>query len=136
MQGVAVVTWGKVDDGLHSHIKWRRTSKGGRALWTTAMSWSGDHGTGGHVPRDMLPYLDGTQAEARSLVSSGLWVVTDDGWQFHQWDERNPDAASQQALVAEQKAGGKFGSHKRWHVKRHLKVPGCEFCDADDTDSG
>lgn len=136
MQGVAGVSWGKVDDGLHSHVKWRRASKGARALWTTALSWCSDQGNGGHVPRDLLGYLDGTPAEARSLVAVGLWVATDDGWDFHQWEERNPDAVSQQALVAEQKAGGKFGSHQRWHVKRHIKVPGCQFCDSAGPDEG
>lgn len=125
------MSWGKVDDRLHSHPKWRRASKGGRALWVTALSWCSSFPSDGVVPRHMLAVLDGTTAEARSLVDAGLWVAHGDGWQFHQWEERNPDAVSQKALAADQKAGGRFGSHQRWHVRRNLKVPECEFCTSD-----
>ena len=122
------MSWGKVDDRLHSHPKWRRASKGGRALWVTALSWCSSFPSDGVVPRHMLAVLDGTTAEARSLVDAGLWVALGDGWQFLQWEERNPDAVSQKVLAADQKAGGRFGSHQRWHVRRNLKVPECEFC--------
>lgn len=122
------MAWGKVDDHLHSHVKWRRATKGARALWATALSWCSDQGNGGHVPRDMLGYLDGTRAEAKSLVDVGLWEVDDDGWRFHQWDERNPDAASSEAKKVAESAGGREGNHVRWHVKRGLVSPECEWC--------
>lgn len=124
------MSWAKVDDGLHAHPKWIRATKGARALWTTALSWCSGQGNGGHIPRDLLRYLDGTPAEARTLVDVGLWTPTDDGWRFHEWEERNPDALSARAAATAQKTGGAFGSHKRWHVGRDLKAPGCEWCDA------
>lgn len=130
------MSWGKVDDRLHSHPKWRRASKGARALWTTALSWCSSFPSDGIVPRHMLAVLDGTAAEARALVDAGLWLTCDEGWRFHQWEERNPDAVSQKALMTDQRSGGKFGSHQRWHVKRHLKVEGCEFCDPKGAENG
>lgn len=124
--------WGKVDDKLHSHIKWRRASKGARALWTTALSWCSDQPTGGKVPRDLLGYLDGTPAEAKSLVSVGLWDITEDGWRFHDWDERNPDAETVKASRTAKSEGGMQGNHTRWHVKRGIKVPACPLCSSDE----
>mgnify|MGYP003608312717 CR=1 FL=1 len=120
--------WGAVDDGLHSHVKWRRASKGARSLWTTALSWCSDQGNGGHVPADMLAYLDGTRADARSLVSVGLWVADGADWRFHQWDERNPDAASVSAAKTAKSKGGKEGAHVRWHTRRGVVAPDCEWC--------
>lgn len=125
------MAWGAVDDGLHSHVKWRRATKGARALWTTALSWCSAQGNGGHVPADMLAYLDGTKAEAQNLVSVGLWVTVGDGWQFHQWEERNPDAESVTARKAAKSTGGKEGAHIRWHVNRGVIAPACEWCQSD-----
>ena len=122
------MTWGKVDDKLHGSVKWRRATKAARALWTTALSWCSDQENDGTVPADMLRYLDGTAAEAASLVSSGLWNVTDSGWSFHNWSEYNPDAASRKARRAAESEGGKRGNHARWHLSKGLRVRDCEFC--------
>lgn len=130
------MSWGKVDDRLHSHPKWRRASKGARALWTTALSWCSEQANGGEVPRDMLRMLDGTPSEAKSLVSVGLWVETSTGFAFHQWEERNPDAASAHAITEAKKTGGQLGGHTRWHVKRGIKVPGCDWCEGRATSDG
>lgn len=122
------MAWGAVDDGLHSHVKWRRASKGSRALWATALSWCSQQGNGGEVPEDMLGYLDGTPIEAHGLVRVGLWDETPGGWRFHQWEERNPDAASASALKRSKAEGGKEGAHIRWHVRRGVIAPDCEWC--------
>lgn len=122
------MAWAKVDDRLHAHPKWRRASKGARALWTTALSWCSSFPSDGVVPKDMLRVLDGTPSEAASLVSAGLWNVIPEGWQFHQWEERNPDSSSVRASNDGKKTGGKFGSHQRWHAKRGLKVADCQWC--------
>ena len=126
------MAWGKVDDKLHSHVKWRRASKGARALWTTALSWCSDHPSDGNVPRDVLGMLDGTKKEADDLVRVGLWVTTGDGYRFHEWGERNPDAASSKEARKGKSAGGKRGNHTRWHEARGVKVPDCEWCASDD----
>lgn len=133
------MTWGKVDDKLHSSVKWRRASRTARGLWTTALSWCSDQENGGMVPADMLRHLDGTKADAASLVKVGLWETTDDGYLFHDWDDHNPDVATVKATRAAKSKGGQFGNHERWHVKRGIKVDECEFCESDnrsDTDRG
>lgn len=125
------MTWGKVDDKLHSSVKWRRATRTARGLWTTALSWCSDQENGGHVPGDMLRHLDGTKADAASLVRVGLWETTEDGYVFHDWDDHNPDGATVKAARAKKSKGGKEGNHVRWHVKKGLKVGGCEFCESD-----
>jgi hypothetical protein len=95
------MAWGKVDDKLHSSPKWRATSKGGRALWATALSWSMDQLTDGFIPAHMLAALDGTRADAKSLVDTGLWERTEIGWQFHDWAEYQP---SRDQVLAERGA--------------------------------
>lgn len=87
------MAWARVDDGLHKSVKWRRASKGARALWTTSLSWAMDELTDGYVPHDLLSYLGGTKADAKSLVDCGLWIELKDGWQFHDWADYQPSRA-------------------------------------------
>jgi hypothetical protein len=124
--------FGLVDDKLHSSVKWRMASKGGRALWSTALSWCMDQLTDGRVPRGMLRALDGTPGDARSLVSVGLWETDGDGWVFHDWLDYQPDAATIRATRAAKSSGGKEGNHRRWHAGRGVVVEDCEFCSSVD----
>ena len=81
--------WGKLYGSLHGSPKWRRASKGAKALWTTANSWCIDQeASDGVVPSDMLRLLGGTKLEANTLTSVGLWDEIDGGWRFHDWAER------------------------------------------------
>lgn len=130
------MSWAKVDDGLYSSMKWRRASKSARALWTSALSWSMDQLTDGHVPREVLGLLDGTRAEAASLVTAGLWDVVDGGWRFHDWHDYQPDAASIRAKREAESVAGAEGNHIRWHVKRNVVVTTCVYCRASGTRSG
>lgn len=123
------MAWGRLDDGLHKSVKWRRATKGARALWTTAFSWCLDELTDGFVPDDMLRVLDGTKKEAQTLVDVGLWETRKHGWKFHDWHDYNPDAASIKAAKAKESAGAALGNHRRWHTGRSIVVPGCEYCD-------
>jgi hypothetical protein len=122
------VTWGKVDDKLHSSPKWRGCSKGARALWVTSLSWCMDQLTDGRVPVGMLAVLDGTKREAGELVRVGLWETVEGGWVFHDWSEYQPDAASVKAKRIAESVAGAEGNHIRWHEKRGITVDGCEFC--------
>src|SRR5690606_3533375 len=97
-----VMAWGKVDDRLYSSPKWLAAKKPARALWVTALSWSMDQLTDGHVPAHVLAVLDGTRAEAADLVRVGLWHTTDDGWVFHDWSDYQPSRAQ---VLAERAAG-------------------------------
>lgn len=111
--------WFKVDDGLYSHPKWLAAPKGARALWVTAGSWSSDQLTDGHVPRSVLPMLNGTARDAKDLVAAGLWTEDGDGWRFHDWHERNPSRES----VEEQRAKG-AERIRQWREKKARKNDG------------
>ncbi|MFI1194056.1 hypothetical protein ACH4T9_12475 [Micromonospora sp. NPDC020750] len=97
----ALMTWFKVDDGLHKHRKRIRCGldvEGFAALglWTTAGSWSSDELTDGWVPDDVLDYLAPGIGEqlAKRLERAALWnrVTRDgeEGWQFHEWTDHQP----------------------------------------------
>ncbi len=128
------MSWFKVDDRLWGHPKWLATPLRARGLWVTAGSWCSSQGQDGEVPRHVLTTLGGTTRDAAALVSSGLWFATDTGWAFHDWDEFQPDAASQRAKRNAESAGGAEGNHIRWHVNRRINVPDCEFCNASGPD--
>lgn len=97
------MTWFKVDDKLWGHPKWLATPIRARGLWVTAGSWAADHEQDGKIPRHVLAILGGTAADARSLVSAGLWSETAAGWQFHGWEEFQPTRAQKDADRADAK---------------------------------
>src|SRR5690606_34088031 len=76
----------------------------------------------------MLRVLDGTNADASSLVRAGLWDEAQDGWIFHDWHVYNPDSATLKAKRDAESEGGKRGNHARWHAKQGITVPECEYC--------
>lgn len=98
------MVWFKVDDKLHDHPKVRRLGKDKLAalgLWTTCGSWAADTTSDGFVPREVVRRHDPRERVAAKLVSSGLWAKSEQngeiGYQFHQWDEYQPTAASIEA---------------------------------------
>lgn len=48
------MSWGRVDDKLHSHPKIKKIAKRTDALgaWVRMLSWTSDYGTDGHLPTD------------------------------------------------------------------------------------
>lgn len=81
--------WFKVDDGLAFHAKTLLAGNAAMGLWVRAGAWSSQNLTSGHIPTHVARQL-GSKREADRLVSSRLWDTADDGYQFHQWGERNP----------------------------------------------
>lgn len=122
------MSWFKIDDKLWGHPKWMAVPKGGRALWVTAGSWAAANETDGRIPREALRALGGNAADAQSLVAAGLWREVRAGWIFHEWSIYQPDAASQKAKRRADAEAGALGNHKRWHTKRGINVPECEYC--------
>lgn len=111
-RGLNLVTWFKVDDGLHKHRKRVRVGVNlegfaAMGLWSVAGSWSADELTDGWIPDDVVDYLAPAvgQELAKRLESAGLWHrVTRDGdagWQFHDWTDQNP---TKEQVLAERAA--------------------------------
>src|SRR4029077_9589751 len=90
----------KVDDTLAFHTKVMAAGNAATGLWVRAGAWSMQQLTDGFIPRHVARQL-GTRTEAARLVAAGLWVEKDDGWQFHEWDQRQP---SRVQLVADREA--------------------------------
>jgi hypothetical protein len=81
------VTWFYVEDNLAFHPKTIAAGNAAMGLWVRAGSWSGWQLTDGAVPTEMARSM-GTPGQAKSLVAAGLWTPSADGYQFHQWEER------------------------------------------------
>ncbi len=89
------MTWFKVDDGLHSHLKAMRAGAEAMGLWVLAGSWSADQLTDGWVPEyAALRITSNAMTHAESLVRAGLWEPGkedgDPGWWFHDWTDHQP----------------------------------------------
>ncbi|WP_187289418.1 hypothetical protein [Xylanimonas cellulosilytica] len=88
-----------------------------------------DQLTDGRIPAYMLPMLGGNLDDANALVDVGLWDKADDGgWEFHDWSDYQPDAASVKAKREAESTAGALGNHRRWHARKGITVPDCEFC--------
>jgi hypothetical protein len=83
------MTWFKVDDGFHSHAKAMTAGTAALGLWVRCGSWSAYHLTDGFVPANVArEYGTGTQIKA--LVTAGLWLAVDRGYQFNDFTDYNP----------------------------------------------
>jgi hypothetical protein len=126
------MTWFKVDDSFHSHPKVMMSSPAALGLWVVAGTWSAANMTDGFVPALVLPrLLPDSEALAKELMAVGLWEQAEGGYQFHNWTEYQPDAASLRAKRGKESSSGREGNHRRWHVTRGITVPECEYCQAD-----
>lgn len=127
------IPWFKVDDRFHASRKVKSIPRSRRmpalGLWVSAGSWSAGEGLDGFVPEYMLDEFGGDEDMAELLVRSGLWEECEGGWRFYKWTEYNPDAVSIEASREAMQEGARHGNHKRWHAKKGIKVPGCEWCD-------
>lgn len=98
------IPWFKVDDNLAFHAKTMLAGNAAMGLWVRAGSWASQQLTDGHIPSHIVAAL-GTQSQASKLVSAGLWDVSADGFQFHQWTERQPksDAVRAERFAARER---------------------------------
>lgn len=81
--------WFRVDDTFSHHAKVMEAGNSAVGLWVRAGAWSMQQLTDGFIPRHVAKQL-GTHSEAKRLVDAGLWIEKDDGWQFHEWEQRQP----------------------------------------------
>jgi hypothetical protein len=98
------MSWAKVDDRLHAHIKATRAGEA-MALWVLALSWSVAYLTDGEVPKDQPARLIGPKGPrmAARLVEAGLWETTQSGYRFHDWFDYQPSASEVQSKRDEAK---------------------------------
>lgn len=114
--------WVRLDSHIGSHDKvlallsdtspkrWQAISS-----YMFALGWCGDHGTDGAVPRMALPFIHGTPATARLLVTYRLWEETLTGWQIVNYAERQQLAQITAAKSAASSAAAVKANCVRWH---------------------
>ncbi len=115
------IPWFKVDDKLHDHRKARAAGTTAMGLWVLAGSWAADNTTDGFVPDSICQRWDRAYKRlAATLVAVGFWSVAcqdgEDGWRFHEWDQRQPTKkdiekkrAEARTRMAELRANGSRG---------------------------
>jgi hypothetical protein len=119
------VTWIRVDDKLHDHRKARAAGATAMGVWVLAGSWAADNLTDGFVPASLLPRW-GRQREANRLVEVGLWHTDEQdgeqGWRFHEWDERQPTRAQKLEERAAKQEAGRLGGIQSGRSRREAKT--------------
>ncbi|WP_228002171.1 hypothetical protein [Nocardia australiensis] len=81
------MVWFNVDDTMAFHRKTIQAGNPAIGLWTRAGAWCASTLTDGFVPKAIARSL-GTSAQARALVRAGLWTEENDGYRFHEWEQR------------------------------------------------
>ena len=84
--------WFKVDDSLATHPKVLEAGNAAMGLWVRAGAWCAQQLTDGFVSAAAVSML-GSRDEAEALVAADLWTEVEGGFEFHQWDERQPSRA-------------------------------------------
>lgn len=85
--------FGRIAKTFYQHPKARKARNqeaGSISLWLFANCWCRSHRREGHISHDEALTL-GTKAEIKALVDSGLWQESGDGYDFHDWEDWNPD---------------------------------------------
>lgn len=107
--------WFRVDDNLAFHPKAMRAGNSAMGLWVRAGSWASQQLTDGYVPDDIARAI-GSKADVERLLRSGLWLPSEDGFEFHEFAERNPtrDEVQQRRKATAERI-------RRWRDKRDGK---------------
>ena len=85
--------WVRLDTSMPDHPKVIDLCDRGDAgmaaafVWVCSITYSGKHGTDGHIPRGVLSRLNGKAKHAALLVEARLWDVAEKGWRIHGWEE-------------------------------------------------
>lgn len=112
---MTVLPWVRLDSGMPENPKIGNVISrpgGYKAVFTylCALSYSGKHGTYGAIPRAALPFIHGTQKEAKMLVEAGLWIAAENGWEIHDWNTYQPT----EEYVKTRKEKARKAARARW----------------------
>lgn len=137
-----------VDDAFYEFAREHRLPDCSVSFLMRAGSWSARNSRSGFVPATMLAdFSDDPDQVKRTLCAAGLLERVDGGWRIaggHGITVVNAVDVAAKAAEAEavaetersaKSAGGQHGNHRRWHEKRGIRVPGCEFCGAAGTET-
>lgn len=112
------MTYGRIDDKLHSHPKVIALGTHMLAavgLGTLAQSWSNDALTDGFIPAAQVPRLAGRSVGplVKALVTAGLWEVVEGGYHIHDWTDWNLTRSKVDALRTSRAEAGSLGGKQK-----------------------
>jgi hypothetical protein len=105
------MSWVKLDDAIYDHPKLAPVPNASLWVWTCGLAYANRHGTDGLVERHVLRIISGTSRDAGALVTAGLWVPTDAGWEIHDYHDYQPSRAVRQ----KRSEAGRRGAQARWN---------------------
>ncbi len=136
------MTWGKVDDKLHSHPKPELAKLEAMGLWVIALSHCCDSLTDGHVTRERVGKIADSarlgERLAAVLCRVRLWHLSDEpcqnadcdkyrrpgtGYRFHDWENYQPTRGSVEAERIRKQAAGKRGGEAKARAASKLLAP-------------
>lgn len=111
-----MIRWVRLDTAFprnHKVLALLAQRDGNRAVLTYVfgLSYSGEQGTDGFIPREALPLLHGRSADAKRLEEVHLWIPEDGGWVINGWNEFQPSTEENQRRS--QKA--RLAAKARWN---------------------
>lgn len=116
------MTWTQISDELPERLEHLGLSRGARLLHIEATVWANKLLTDGLIPRRRLPRItdsENLEDEVVELVSVGLWVERDDGYQVDWTDQESSETVRRRREQARVR--------KRRH--REHKQGNHEYCD-------
>lgn len=113
--------WFMVDDQLAMNKKVAAAGNAAMGLWVRAGSWSQKELTGGFIPTNIARTL-GTSAQAKSLVTVGLWVKVEGGYLFHDWDKHQMSVEEIRERRRKRAEAGRLGGQASGESRRSARA--------------
>lgn len=111
--------WFKVCNSLAQHRKALEAGAEAIGLWTLAGAWSCGQLTNGFVPDSVVARLvANAEALASRLVQVGLWERVENGYQFHEWTDYQPDAEQERHRQEQRREAGRKGGLRSGKSRR------------------
>jgi hypothetical protein len=102
--------WVKLDDSWYDNPKFLDLEPAAIGAWVLGLSYCARHLTDGALTRTALKRLVADCDDlADDLVAAGLWDVTDDGWQVHDYLDYQPSAAEVKEARKKRQDAGRAG---------------------------
>lgn len=128
-------TWHPVSDRFFSHPKVRRAGRDAALLYQAALGYCSMHLTDGAIPKEAVDLLAveawTTKKAAGPLVRERLWHDMGDHYQVNDYGSWGRTRAEVEDQRRKKSGAGALGNHRRWHVDRGVRDPGCPHCTSD-----
>lgn len=113
---MAGLPWVRLDSAFprnHKVLTLLSGREGHRTLFAfcCGLSYCGEQGSNGFIPREALPFIHARKADAVRLTEVGLWHSEDGGWMVNDWSEYQPSTEEHQRRSTK----ARTAANARWH---------------------